>query len=287
MPLLQHSLIHDVHRDRVKASHVLNQRIKQHLKKSTRHPLITLHDRICYPLCNEGSGTWGHWIGHNLPRALIFLDAHPDGLVIVPKSYFGRRSSFGAVLAKYISKDSIYQAPENTVISIRHCASVDLPYAKGVFHPLMVEYIKKLRLNRSGQVQSNHYIKRAGRRRSIVNNSELEYALQDFNIRPVALDLGDVDHQLELWASSGLVMGVLGSDLVNMALGSPEAICAITPHWFGDVFFYGLASALGIIWNEYYGGVIHEEHRPLHSSTFNLDINEFCVFLNYALIGSS
>lgn len=44
-------------------------------------------DGLAYIAYNEGSGTWGHWLIHILPRVIIFLRMYPFGKVIIPDDY--------------------------------------------------------------------------------------------------------------------------------------------------------------------------------------------------------
>lgn len=282
-PLLAHSLIFELYRNIPNTLSLLGSDLAKHLAKSKNHPVISIDEQICLPLCNEGSGTWGHWVGHNLPRALMFAELCPDGLIIIPKSYLGSFSSFGQLLMKYIPKERLFLAPDNAVIKIKDCASIDLPYQDGVFHPLLAEHIMRLSITANNASNSRKYVRRSGPRRSVVNNREFEDLLKSFTFEPTTIDVGCLDSQIKSWSSCKVMMSILGSDMVNMALTRPEEVCAITPHWFGDIFFYGLASVLGIEWHEYYGGLIVEEKTPIHASSFKIDINDMQRFLEYAI----
>jgi hypothetical protein len=174
-------------------------------------------------------------------------------------------------------------APDNAIIQIQNCVSIDLPYANGVFHPLLTEQIKKLSMKSSSPAIYRKYIKRPGPSRSIANHDSLDILLEQFQIQPVSINIRDVNSQIQAWSNCEIMLGILGSDIVNMALSDPKSVCAITPHWFSDIFFYGLASALGLGWNEYYGGDICEEKSPLHASSFSIDIDGFRRYLEYAL----
>ena len=107
--------------------------------------------------------------------------------------------------------------------------------------------------------------------REIANREELAPVLRDFSFETVEVGRLDLRKQARLWRESEAMLAVLGSDLTNMLLGTPERVCCMSPEWFGDRFFYWLAAGLGIEWNELVCGTIVSERTPRHQSSFAVD----------------
>jgi hypothetical protein len=237
-----------------------------------------------YSVCNEGAATWGHWIGHNLPRAMLFLQHVPHGRVIIPEAYTTRSKTFGELLFRAgISPSQIVSAPHRCSMIIEDCALVDLPYLNGVFHPILADQIKLLSSSHSSSPPQRKYMPRSSSDRAITNSEELDAIHEEYQIQKASSDYSTLVTQVSAWSDCSVMVSVLGSDLTNMAIGRPEAVCSITPYWFGDIFFYGLSSILGIQWNELYCGTMDTHREPEHRSTFRVQAKEYKEFLKWFL----
>jgi hypothetical protein len=233
-----------------------------------------------YIACNEGSGTWGHWIVHNLPRVVLFLEAYPNGRVVVPRSYFGAgiHSACGQVLELlgYPRERFVLVSP-GEVLNLEETFFIDLLFQNGISHSLALDVLRRLpgiARNIVGNKQSGRltFIRRLHENRREISNVELlSSALEQRNIQFYRC-LPSLTSQIEVWRTSKIVTGVLGSDFTNMVFGGADRVLMITPEWFGDIFFYGLAGQLAVEWNEVFCGELVQRRNPIQDSSFLLDV---------------
>lgn len=228
--------------------------------------------------CNEGSGTWGHWLIHNLPRALMFLDAYPDGRLLVPRGYRGGRyGACGEILSLMgVSEAQIEFVERNELVEVENAVVVDLPYSGGLPHPAVLERFKDIGpldgpVDQGTGPVARLFIDRTVATREIANREELQSTLRQNDVRGVQLGDAKMSEQISVWQSAKCVSGVLGSDLTNMVFGDSVQLLILTPEWFGDSFFYGLAAMKGMEWNELFCGELIERRTPEHKSSFRVD----------------
>ncbi len=235
----------------------------------------TLLNCDVFVACNEGSGTWGHWFGQILPMVIEFLKFYPDGKVLIPEDYFTNYyfKKFGelALMAGVDSKSFVH-AGNGEIFEIENLVTSDYFFSQGVFHPQSIEnlnclMLKSIKKNRKIFMQrlNNH------EKRNITNFQEIEYINNENKIEEFSSGSSDLLTQQNVWAESSLNIGVLGSDFTNMFFGTPGRVMLITPSWFGDNFFYGLAAALGYEWNEVFCHTLIEQRNPMHSSSFSVN----------------
>ncbi len=281
-PVLAHSLVIELSRNAEKAKAHVRQLADDALKESPE-PEFRVEGSV-YSACNEGAATWGHWIGHNLPRAMLFLEHVPDGRIIVPEAYMAKASSFLDLMARAgIESSKIVAAPHRCSMLLDDCALIDLPYHEGVFHPILAEKIRHLQPAATHGNNQRHFVPRNSSDRSISNADDIDRVHAQYNVSKAAIDVTSLASQVAAWSSCSTMIGILGSDLSNMAIGRPESVCSITPHWFGDIFFYGLAAILDVEWNEYYCGTKVALREPVHRSTFMVNANDYGAFLKWCL----
>lgn len=242
---------------------------------------------------NEGSSTWGHWLVHNLPRALLFLEHYPYGRIAVPHAYFSERlRNFGETLAAAgITSDRVVLVDRMADYQVERPVFLNNLYTSGVPHPKALEYLRGIRdlvlrkqaMDAVGRASENIkggvFVERIAKNREIQNFADVRPILEEKGINIRQNGKLSVAEQVVLWNASEFVVGVTGSDLTNMALGNVARIFALTPRWFGDRFFFGLAAALGIEWNELSCSKIAEERKPKHRSSFVVDPEALARFL--------
>lgn len=231
--------------------------------------VVELHGPV-FLACNEGSGTWGHWVIHTLPRVLMFLDIFPDGRVIVPAAYFGSLSSFGDLLQVFGVKERAIPVSGDVEVRIEDLIFVDLPYKDGLPHPIALDLLRSLRGQVAGANRGLFFNRTNAKKRNIENIEEVGALVGEHGVVPVDNGRLALDDQMTLWGSSLAATGVLGSDFTNMVFGV-QRVLSLTPAWFGDYFFYGLAASLGIEWNEVQCGAVGETRSPLHASSFYVE----------------
>lgn len=276
--ILDNSLIFSLHPER--SDEVFEKALRQIDSHESDVPIRKV-DGQNYIACNEGSGTWGHWLVHNVPRIMLFLEAYPDGRVVVPKSYFGTgiHGTCGQLLEVLgYHRDRFVLVSPDQVLRLEHVVLIDLPYRKGIAHPLAIELLQnigeKVRSSVHGaSKESVTFVQRLGDdRRDIANRRQLFEVLKAKGVSIYRCSLS-LESQVDVWCNSRAMTGVLGSDFANMVFGGAERLLVITPAWFGDNFFFGLASQLGKEWNEVFCGQMMEKREPIHASSFVLDID--------------
>ena len=244
-------------------------------------------DGPIYISCNEGSGTWGHWLVHNFPRVVMFLDRFPDGRVVLPRDYLGARykGCLDLLLLYGYEPDRFLFVGQNDVVCGNRLFLVDLPYKLEVAHPCVLDVYKSVReriIESTGGLSADPaslvYVCRQGGR-EVANDGVVRSVVANMGGR-TDMTSGLIVEQARSWSSSSSVLSVLGSDMTNMLLGNAERLFSLSPSWFGDSFFYWIAAALGIEWNEYYCDRIGEERTPKHRSSFFVDEAILSGFLN-------
>lgn len=81
--------------------------------------------------------------------------------------------------------------------------------------------------------------------------------------------------QIDLWQSYDLVIAALGSDLTSMVYARRGTrVLALSPHWFGDCFFFELSVAAGVGWYELRcGDMAERDEGAVRFSSFNIDVD--------------
>lgn len=153
-------------------------------------------------------------------------------------------------------------------------------------HPVVFEIFSELRAKSNlleGDRDVFGFINRAYGTRNINNQSEVCQVLEKYNCQPFTSD-GSLNDQISFWRKNKAIFAVLGSDLTNMIFTNDTRIFSITPRYFGDLFFYGLAAGLGLEWNEmtFNEDKIVEFRNPRHKSSFNIDPNDLESFIQFA-----
>jgi len=209
----------------------------------------------------------------------MFLEAVPDGVVVLPADYLrGRYSGCAELLSLFgVQREWLVFLKRSQVLVAPSVWLINVPSQSGMPHPLVIDMYRGLRrlLARPSEKDEVRllFIRRAVETREIANWGEFSSLLTRLGARVVTTQ-GGLGQQIDAWQSASTVSGVLGSDLTNMLLGRAARLFVITPEWFGDVFFYGLAAALGVEWNELVcpEQALVELRDPKHRSSFRVDI---------------
>lgn len=269
----QHSLVASLHPN---LSNNIESAWRQALEQPHDLQMVEV-DGPVYIAENEGSGTWGHWLVHNLPRVVMFFRTIPNGRIVVPEDYkTGRYETCLQLLDKFgIGLDRLIFLKRTECLSANSVWLIDLPFSNGVTHPMVFDLYSELRESIKSPNNADEseavFLRRSADSRKISNWNRVRPVVEEVGFR-ISSDVGTLEDQISLWQNAEMVSGVLGSDLTNMLLGNVKQLFVITPQWFGDNFFYGLAAALGIEWNELVcpNGSLTELRDPKHRSSFNV-----------------
>ncbi len=126
------------------------------------------------------------------------------------------------------------------------------------------------------------FIDRATREpsREIQNISEIAQCAMEKGFVRGPLGRAPFEGQVAIWRSATHFLSALGSDFTGIAFGnSGQEILSITPDFHGDMFFFDLAAAKGMVWHELLCGQIAEERSPRRDSSFLVDRDTFSSFI--------
>ncbi|MFC7539458.1 glycosyltransferase family 61 protein [Siccirubricoccus deserti] len=262
---------------------------------------FTVADDECVLLANNfGSGTWGHWLAQILPKCLIFVKAVPNGKVALPRSYFGsgRFRNFGqAAFALGLRPEQVIQIDREKNYLIKNAVFINAIHRGPILHPAALEVFdapdKEYKSISCSEENENKcslnriYIDRPEQYgRGMVNADSIRNLIHSngFTLKKLAEE--DFISQVAHWRRGGVFCGVLGSDFTNILFGSKgSSVISITPHWFGDSFFFGLCAMRGLVWNELFCGDIVKEAKARHRSDFKVDEKQLDHFLSVVLRG--
>jgi hypothetical protein len=243
----------------------------------TEFPIDQTHaDEEVMVFHNEGGGTWGHFLAQNIPRALLLRERFPHVKIAIPRGQRpGLKNNFSKALEFFgFDEDNIVTISADITYQFRAVWIVDFLYSwksGGHIHPIAINILHK----HAGKIDiiseldfenAGFYAERSKNSRAIINNEEVNNKFRDFSINPLMLGKLPPGEQFAAWGRTRLACGVLGSDLTNMIFAQERtSILVISPHKFGDHFFYNLAAAKNLRWLEIRCGHIADPTDPKHS----------------------
>jgi capsular polysaccharide biosynthesis protein len=234
-------------------------------------------------LHNEGGGTWGHYVVQNFPKVLLFRQHFPAGKVVVPRPHTDRQhSNFARLFDVYgIPQDHLIPVDRHTSYRFRELILIDFmfDFPKQVAHPFTIDALAAFAdstLHAEAQTVAKQavFVARSEDRhmRAIANQTELDPVLDKYGVPTRSLGAETVQQQIQAWQNSKLVISTLGSDLTNIIFGREGTrVLSLSPDWFGDMFFYNLAVAKRMQWNELRCGTLVEQAEVPHLSSFRVD----------------
>jgi hypothetical protein len=230
---------------------------------------------------HEGGYTWGHYLAQSVPRMLLFLEAFPSGKLAVPAWIANGANGFGEALAVYnISRERIASIDSSVVYRFKQVILLDFlfNFRAAALHPKALPLLRSFPLDDDLAPRENRgaFIKRrAGEKRAIGNQADVDRVMLRHGIDIYGPDEIPLRTQIEIWQSHDLLIATLGSDLTNMVYAPRGArVLALSPHWFGDTFFFELSVAAGVHWHELRcGEMAGRDPEAERSSTFNVDID--------------
>jgi capsular polysaccharide biosynthesis protein len=228
---------------------------------------------------HEGGGTWGHYLIQSIPRMLLFLDAFPSGKIAIPTWHAQGAPGYGEALAFYnIPTERLARIEASTVYRFKEAILLDFlfNFKAAAPHPKVLPFLRSVPLCHNGAEAGNKaaFIKRrADTHRLIGNESAVDAVMARHRIDVYGPDSLPLRTQIELWQSHDLVITTLGSDLTNMVYArAGTRVLVLSPHWFGDIFFFELSVAAGVRWYELRcGDMAWRAERAEGDSSFNVE----------------
>lgn len=259
-------------------------RTEEHLNKANSLDVSKasdeFYDQSVLAFHHEGGGTWGHYLVQSLPKALLFLERFPYGKIAVPDFHVFGTSNFSKLLSLFgITKDKLLPIKKGVVYKFREIVLVDFlfDFKNTIAHPAALTLLKRVlarKIKMGSEMGKNITFITRGKefRRRIMNQEEAISALAAKGITHLNLGSLDLSDQIACWDKSDAIIATLGSDFANIVFGKPDTkLLAVSPHWFGDNFFFELAIANNMQWNEIRCGVMGEPKTPLHASDFTIN----------------
>ena len=123
-----------------------------------------------------------------------------------------------------------------------------LPRATDQAHPMMLKALRShfLPKIRQGLPRKRIYLTRAGGKRSVTNEKELQQVLEKHHISTVRLETLPFIEQVELFANTELVVAPHGAGLANIVfLPEASSVVEMFPRTYVNPCYWRIASALG------------------------------------------
>ena len=240
-------------------------------------------DEVALVLHNEGGGTWGHYVVQNFPKVLLFRQHFPSGKIVLPEPYTHRNNSnFARIFDVYgIPPEHLLPVEYGRSYRFRELVLMDFlfDFPGQAAHPFSIDALGQfadpsLHAERDAAGERGLFVARAEGRgmRAIANQSELDPILAARGVIRQQLGVATLRQQITAWQSHKLVVSTLGSDMTNIVFGREGMrILALSPDWFGDMFFYNLAVAKRMQWNELRCGTLVDPVDEQHRSSFRVD----------------
>jgi hypothetical protein len=246
----------------------------------------SVNDRVDRRFCHdvvlishhEGGHTWGHYLVQSIPRMLLFLNAFPEGKIAVPMWHANGANGFGEALALYnIPRERLAPLDISVVYRFKQAILLDFlfNFEFTAPHPKVVPLLRRptRRVHTPKRKRGAFIKRRLAEKRLIYNARDVDQVMARHGIDVYGPDELALRAQVDLWRTHELVITTLGSDLANMVYAQPGTrVLVLSPHWFGDDFFFELSVTAGVRWHELRCGemALRDEEQP-HNSSFNVD----------------
>jgi hypothetical protein len=248
-------------------------------------PIVDIYaDRQVLILHNEGGGTWGHFVIQNFPKALLFLKHYPDGVIAIPAGHMN--VSFGGLFRVFgIPAERILGLQPGHSYRVGTAVLIDFMFAFGrqITHPAVVDLLAAVPdfapgadVTAPGAMWS--YVSRLPRMRTreVTNQSDVDRILDAREISKHVLGDRQIQEQIRVWQQSGVMIATIGSDLTNLIFARPETrLLVLSPNWFGDMFFFNLAAAKRLQWNDLRCGKLSNPRENSQNAGFAVDTQLF------------
>ena len=246
---------------------------------------ITTPPETCYAeesalvLHNEGGGTWGHFLLQNLPKVSLYLASFPNGKIALPvqQAQIGSSPFADAIDRLGVRRDQLLPLEPSTSYRFAELVVIDSLYDfdRAFPHPFALDVLTLMGRPSEGSAEPDPiFIERVGHapNRLIANRTDVTTQLSSHGFTNVELGSKSFGEQISAWESTRLAAGVLGSDFANIVFARPGTrVFLLSPDWFADAFFFHLAAAKGLEWNELRCGVLVDRADIEHRSSFDVD----------------
>ena len=241
-------------------------------------------------IARYGAGTWGHWLGELLPKAVIVEQAFPG-------------------VFRYLLPPAVLQEPEGTVwgriretlraygigperwfglkntsdYTFSNCACVTPVWSDFAIHPDIVASMQANIMPHPVKVTDESrrvaFLRTETKTRKIENLDQTAAFLRERDFRFLELANLPFVEQVEVFKNAKLIVSVLGSSLTGLLYAKERtAVVSLAPVNFGDRFFYALIQSHKGFYADLRGPIV-KPAEIAHWASFNVDL----VALNDAL----
>ena len=201
----------------------------------------------CVQVARWGMGTWGHWLGELLPRAVVVERTYPGRFrFVVPRHVIDEPSDLWPRILESLRHFGIDDSRLLTIDDHVDYVFESLHVVDGIWsdhipHPFVSESMALGATPGRSNVAKAYLRRTDSSIRALANAPEVEAAFVDAGYTPVTVGLLPFAEQVDLFSSASHLGSVLGSTLTGL-LFSPSGVhvTTVAPARFGDRFFYGL-----------------------------------------------
>lgn len=237
----------------------------------------------CIVLGRYGDGTWGHWLGELLPRAMLAEQFRPGRFKFLVADWITRKSEERGLsdaemesLAAYgITQDRLLPVRPDRNYRLRHGHLVTSVWTDHIMHPGAAALMRELLDQRACADRNDKIVLlRSSPHRSIANFGELASYLAGHGFGSVEVARLPFLQQAAVFRSASTVFGTLGSDLTGL-LYAPDhvKVLAVAPGDWGDRFFYAMVQLREGRYAEVRGPVAPPESAVYRDSAFSVDLD--------------
>lgn len=242
-------------------------------------------DVECVLLARYGEGTWGHWLGELLPRAVVAEHFYPGRFHYAVPEWTTRpdepglpASVLGSLRAYGIPQDRLVRLAADSNYRFRALATVTSVRSDNVMHPGVLDLMRAnarcdpaaFGADRPARVA---LFRQDVGRRGIANAEEIAPILAAAGFTHLEMGNLSFDAQVAVFRAASSVFCVLGSGLTGL-IYAPDGVNVIAPapeNW-GDSFFYPLVQLRAGTFADIRGPIEREDPVNRRDSTFRVPV---------------
>jgi len=241
----------------------------------------------CLLLARFGEGTWGHWLGEILPRAVLAEAAYPGRFsyavpawTSIPGSPGLPASVLQSLQAYGIAGDRLIRLEADRNYRFRSLASVTSVRSDGAMHQGALELMRSavrvdpaaLSACASARIAS---LRTGVGRRCLANGDEVRDELVRRGFVPVEFETLSFAQQVCAFRSGTSMVCILGSGLTGVIF-SPDQVKIIAPapeNW-RNTFFYPLVQARAGKFADLRGPIENRDPLLMRDSSFRVEMED-------------
>jgi hypothetical protein len=246
----------------------------------------------CLLVARYGEGTWGHWLGEILPRAVIAESIAPGKYTFVVPAWTTQEDSISPLarntldsLAAYgIGRDRLLRLEGGKLYRFQQLNSISSVWSDKTIHPAVATLMRRSLTQNIPDVDIGNEsiaLLRYDGRRAIENMDLVLGVLEHQGF--LRVDIGQMPfvRQVATFRSAKNVFSILGSSLTGL-IYSPYGVkvATVAPGAWLDRFFYALVQRLDGKYVDVRGTPVPQEGAFERDYSFTVDIAKLQQALN-------